>query len=57
MTTSAAVIDDAASSVSKKTTLVVAAEGAGSKRAKAEQLGIRLTTPDAFATLVADLLN
>ncbi|GGV28453.1 hypothetical protein GCM10010260_81050 [Streptomyces filipinensis] len=44
-------------SVSKKTTLVVAGEGAGSKRAKAEQLCIRLTTPDEFATLVADLLT
>ncbi|MFI1368699.1 NAD-dependent DNA ligase LigA [Streptomyces griseochromogenes] len=44
------------SSVSKKTALVVAGEGAGSKRAKAEQLGIRLATPDDFAGLVADLL-
>jgi len=45
------------SSVSKKTTLVVAGEGAGSKRAKAETLGIRLATPDAFATLIADYLD
>ncbi|MFJ9822109.1 NAD-dependent DNA ligase LigA [Streptomyces sp. NPDC101151] len=45
------------SSVSKKTTLVVAGEGAGSKRAKAEQLGIRLATPDEFATLVVGLLT
>ncbi|MEU9992328.1 NAD-dependent DNA ligase LigA [Streptomyces sp. NPDC048045] len=44
------------SSVSKKTTLVVAGEGAGSKRVKAEQLGVRLATPDEFAALVADLL-
>ncbi|MGX1488102.1 DNA ligase (NAD+) [Streptomyces tendae] len=45
------------SSVSKKTTLVVAGDGAGSKRAKAESLGIRLATPDEFATLVADYLD
>ncbi|MFF4350289.1 NAD-dependent DNA ligase LigA [Streptomyces sp. NPDC001530] len=47
----------ASSSVSKKTTLVVAGEGAGSKRAKAEDLGIRLATPDEFATLVADFID
>ncbi|WP_079053899.1 NAD-dependent DNA ligase LigA [Streptomyces graminilatus] len=45
------------SSVSKKTTLVVAGDGAGSKRAKAETLGIRLATPGEFATLVADYLG
>ncbi|MGY4741943.1 NAD-dependent DNA ligase LigA [Streptomyces sp. ATMOS53] len=45
------------SSVSKKTTLVVAGEGAGSKRAKAETLGVRLATPDEFAALVADYLD
>ncbi len=45
------------SSVSKKTTLVVAGGNAGSKRAKAEDLGIRLATPDEFATLIADYLD
>lgn len=45
------------SSVSKRTTLVVAGEGAGSKRAKAEQLGVRLATPDEFAAMVAELLG
>lgn len=45
------------SSVSKKTSLVVAGESAGSKRAKAEDLGIRLATPDEFSLLVADYLD
>jgi DNA ligase (NAD+) len=45
------------STVSKKTSLVVAGANAGSKRTKAEDLGIRLTTPDEFAALVADLLG
>ena len=47
----------ASSSVSKKTSLVVAGENAGSKRAKAETLGIRLAGPDEFAALVADFLT
>lgn len=46
----------ASSSVSKKTTLLVAGEKAGSKRAKAEELGIRILTPVEFAALVADHL-
>ncbi|MEU3948402.1 NAD-dependent DNA ligase LigA [Streptomyces sp. NPDC029526] len=45
------------SSVSRKTSLVVAGEGAGSKRAKAEELGVRLVTPDEFAVLVGDFLG
>ncbi|MCF4137278.1 NAD-dependent DNA ligase LigA [Streptomyces sp. Tue 6430] len=45
------------SSVSKRTSLVVAGEGAGSKRAKAESLGVRLATPDEFALLVAGLVG
>ncbi|MEW2407035.1 NAD-dependent DNA ligase LigA [Streptomyces griseoviridis] len=47
----------ASSTVSRKTTLVVAGEGAGSKRAKAETLGIELITPAAFAALVAGHLD
>ncbi|MFE6050457.1 NAD-dependent DNA ligase LigA [Kitasatospora sp. NPDC056446] len=43
----------ASSSVSKRTTLLVAGEKAGSKRAKAEELGIRILSPDEFAVLVA----
>ncbi|AWE54314.1 hypothetical protein DC008_34720 [Streptomyces nigra] len=35
----------------------VAGDGAGSKRAKVEGLGVRLATPDAFAALVADYLE
>ncbi|MEU3794524.1 NAD-dependent DNA ligase LigA [Streptomyces fructofermentans] len=45
------------SSVSKKTSLVVAGENAGSKRAKAEDLGVRLAMPDEFAALVADFVE
>lgn len=44
-------------SVSKNTSLVVAGEGAGSKRAKAESLGVRLATPDEFAGMVAELIE
>lgn len=44
------------STVSKKTSLVVAGDNAGSKRAKAESLGIQLTAPDEFAALIADYL-
>jgi DNA ligase (NAD+) len=47
----------ASSSVSRKTALVVAGDGAGSKRAKAEALGVRLITPADFALLVADHLD
>nr|WP_037901772.1 NAD-dependent DNA ligase LigA [Streptomyces sp. NRRL S-350] len=46
----------ASSSVSKRTTLLVAGEKAGSKRARAEELGVRIVTPDDFAVLVADHL-
>ncbi|MER5866675.1 NAD-dependent DNA ligase LigA [Kitasatospora sp. NPDC002040] len=46
----------ASGSVSKRTTLLVAGEKAGSKRAKAEELGIRVLTPEDFAALVADHL-
>ncbi|MFB7957439.1 NAD-dependent DNA ligase LigA [Streptomyces sp. NPDC056045] len=44
------------SSVSKRTTLLVAGEKAGSKRTKAEDLGIRIAAPDEFAELLAGFL-
>ena len=44
----------ASSSVSARTSLLVAGEKAGSKRAKAEQLGIKILAPEEFAELVAD---
>ncbi|MEV7157214.1 NAD-dependent DNA ligase LigA [Streptomyces misionensis] len=42
-------------SVSKKTTLLVAGENAGSKLAKARELGVRVVTEDEFATMIATL--
>lgn len=47
----------ASSSVSMRTTLLVAGEKAGSKRTKAEELGVRIITPDEFADLVASYLT
>ncbi|MYQ76260.1 MULTISPECIES: NAD-dependent DNA ligase LigA [unclassified Streptomyces] len=44
------------SSVSKRTTLLVAGEKAGSKRTKAEDLGVRIATPEEFADLIAEFL-
>ncbi|MER7755075.1 NAD-dependent DNA ligase LigA [Kitasatospora sp. NPDC097643] len=47
----------ASSSVSKRTSLLVAGEKAGSKRAKAEELGVPVMGPEEFAVLVADHLG
>lgn len=44
------------SSVSKRTALLVAGEKAGSKRTKAEDLGVRIATPEEFAEMVGELL-
>ena len=44
----------AASSVSKKTDFVAAGPGAGSKLAKAEELGVRIIDAAQFATLVSE---
>ncbi|MGW1733432.1 NAD-dependent DNA ligase LigA [Streptomyces sp. NPDC001999] len=44
------------SSVSQRTTLLVAGEKAGSKRTKAEDLGVRIAAPDEFAELIAEFL-
>jgi DNA ligase (NAD+) len=46
----------ASSSVSKRTSLLVAGEKAGSKRSKAEELGIRVIAPQEFAELLGDLV-
>ncbi|RJL32748.1 NAD-dependent DNA ligase LigA [Bailinhaonella thermotolerans] len=46
----------ASSSVSASTSLLVAGEKAGSKKAKADKLGVQVTTPEEFAKLVAALL-
>ncbi|MFF2659716.1 NAD-dependent DNA ligase LigA [Kitasatospora sp. NPDC058032] len=46
----------ASSSVSARTTLLVAGEKAGSKRARAETLGIPILTPEEFADRVAAYL-
>ncbi|MGW4891510.1 NAD-dependent DNA ligase LigA [Kitasatospora sp. NPDC004240] len=47
----------ASSSVSARTGLLVAGERAGSKRAKAEQLGVRIVDPAEFAELLGALVE
>ncbi|MFD4124673.1 NAD-dependent DNA ligase LigA [Streptomyces globisporus] len=44
------------SSVSQRTSLLVAGDKAGSKRAKAEDLGVRIAVPEEFAELVGAFL-
>jgi DNA ligase (NAD+) len=46
----------ASGSVSKKTDLVVAGDAAGSKRDKAEQLGITVVSPDELAGMLSEVL-
>ncbi|WP_433225269.1 NAD-dependent DNA ligase LigA [Microtetraspora malaysiensis] len=46
----------ASSSVSARTSLLVAGEKAGSKRDKAATLGVRIATPEEFATMVASFI-
>ncbi|MGW4227904.1 NAD-dependent DNA ligase LigA [Streptomyces sp. NPDC004980] len=45
------------SGVSKRTSLLVAGEKAGSKRTKAEDLGVRIAAPDEFAELISAFLT
>jgi DNA ligase (NAD+) len=46
----------ASSSVSARTSLLVAGEKAGSKKARAERLGLEIVTPEEFAARVAAFL-
>lgn len=45
------------SSVSRRTSLLVAGESAGSKRTRAEQLGVRIAAPDEFAAMVSGFMG